>query len=366
MGSAEMASPTDLEGIARPSGLAFDAGAYEHVTTPPDNTINLAEVAYTVSESAGAFTITLTRTGDLADAAAVRYATAPGTATAPADYPATAGTVIFNAGESSKTITIPVVNDAAEEADESFTVTLSSPQEALLGTNVTATLTIIDDDHLATAAVVPDPWGGKKPALLVRGTRAAETISLGIAGGVITVMDNGASLGSFRQKQFGRLIVEAGAGDDRVELPALFKAAAYLVGGDGNDVLVGGKGSDVLLGGSGDDQLAGGLGTDILIGGAGADALDGGAANDLLIADATPFEADAGALLRLSLAKSSPKKYAGMIKKAGPTAVPALDAATIPPDGSADHLTGGLATDWFIADPTDLLADRGPKEQLNV
>jgi len=71
-------------------------------------------------------------------------------------------------------------------------------------------------------------------------------------------------------------------------------------------------------------------------------------------------------MLRLSLAKNSPKKYAALIKKAGPAAVPARDAAAIPPDGSADHLTGGLATDWFIADPTDVLSDRAPQEQLNV
>jgi hypothetical protein len=366
IGSAEMAPPADIEGNPRPSGLVFDAGAYEHVTTPADNTINLSEVAYTASEAGGAFTVTLTRTGDLSDAAAVRLSTGPGSAAAPADYPATVSTVIFAAGESSRTVSIPIVNDAEEEADETFTVTLDSPQEALLGANVTATLTIIDDDHVATATIVADPWGGRKPALLVRGTRAAETITLGVAGGVVTVMDNGVSLGSFRQKQFARLIVEAGAGDDRVELPALFKAAAYLVGGDGNDALAGGKGKDVLLGGDGDDRLAGGPGTDILIGGGGADALDGGPANDLLVADATPFEGDAGALLRLSRAKNSPKKYAALIRKAGPSAVPALDAASIPPDGSTDNLTGALGTDWFIADPTDVLSDRGPKELLNL
>ena len=56
----------------------------------------------------------------------VSYATADGTATAPADYSATSGGLTFAAGETTKQVTVPVHNDVLDEIDESFTVGLSS------------------------------------------------------------------------------------------------------------------------------------------------------------------------------------------------------------------------------------------------
>src|SRR5439155_4267040 len=129
-------------------------------------------------------------------------------------------------------------------------------------------------------------------SLTVRGTRGNDAISVTAVKGVVTVLSGGVPIGAFRQKQVSRLIVDAGAGDDRVEVPPLFKSPVYFSGGEGNDVLIGGKGADVLVGGNGNDQLVGGLGADVLLGGAGADSLDGGVQNDLLVADATTFETD--------------------------------------------------------------------------
>jgi Ca2+-binding RTX toxin-like protein len=151
-------------------------------------------------------------------------------------------------------------------------------------------------------------------------------------------------------------------------MPPTLPKAAQLSGGDGNDVLVSGKGKDVLLGGAGDDQLVGGFGADMLFGGGGADLLDGGPQNDLLVGGAASFEADAGALLRLSLAKNSQKAYLKRLQKGGtgPAGVPPLDAAGVPDDAAADNLTGGLGTDWFAGGAADLLTDRAPNEALNV
>ena len=75
----------------------------------------------------------------------VDYATADGTAAAPADYTATAGSLSFPAGTTTRTVTVPVVGDLLDEANETFLVRLSNPAGALLG-DAQATGTIVDDD----------------------------------------------------------------------------------------------------------------------------------------------------------------------------------------------------------------------------
>ena len=57
----------------------------------------------------------------------MNYATANGTATAGSDYTATSGTLTFNPGVTSQTISVPIINDTAVEGNETFTVTLSDP-----------------------------------------------------------------------------------------------------------------------------------------------------------------------------------------------------------------------------------------------
>jgi hypothetical protein len=53
------------------------------------------------------------------------YATADGTATAGSDYTAASGTVTFPADPRTQTVTVPIVTDATDEPNETFTVTLS-------------------------------------------------------------------------------------------------------------------------------------------------------------------------------------------------------------------------------------------------
>jgi Calx-beta domain/RTX calcium-binding nonapeptide repeat (4 copies) len=89
------------------------------------------------------FTVTLAKASPLK--VSVAYASADGAASAGSDYTATSGTLVFAPGETTKTIAVPVVGDTAVEPDETFTLTLSSPANATLGT-ATATGTITNDD----------------------------------------------------------------------------------------------------------------------------------------------------------------------------------------------------------------------------
>ena len=93
------------------------------------------------------FTFTVTRSGDTSQTASCSYAVSSAAATG-ADFVGgvlPSGTVSFAAGQASATITINVQGDYSWEADESFTVTLSSPVNCTIST-ATATSTILNDD----------------------------------------------------------------------------------------------------------------------------------------------------------------------------------------------------------------------------
>ena len=99
-------------------------------------------------ESAGALTFTVGLSAASDYPVSVSYATADGTAEAPADYTAASDALTFDPGETSKQIVVTLVADTADEADtETFTMTLSSATHATLPTPPTATGTIKDDDR---------------------------------------------------------------------------------------------------------------------------------------------------------------------------------------------------------------------------
>ena len=62
----------------------------------------------------------------------VDYATADETATAGTDYTATSGTLTFTAGETAKTVKVPLLDDAIDEGKETMRLLLSNPRGAYL------------------------------------------------------------------------------------------------------------------------------------------------------------------------------------------------------------------------------------------
>ncbi|GAA1515156.1 Calx-beta domain-containing protein [Dactylosporangium maewongense] len=102
-----------------------------------------------VDENAGNATFTVSLSGPATSPVSVHYATADGTATAGADYTAGSGTVTFTPGQTSRPVTVPVVNDAVDELDESFTVNLSAPAGAAIADG-TGLGTIVDADRNGT------------------------------------------------------------------------------------------------------------------------------------------------------------------------------------------------------------------------
>ena len=76
------------------------------------------------------FAVTLNRAA--AGAVSVDYATEDGTATAGADYTAVSGTLTFAAGETAKTVSVALLDDAVDEGKETFKLKLSNPRGAYL------------------------------------------------------------------------------------------------------------------------------------------------------------------------------------------------------------------------------------------
>ena len=107
----------------------------------------------TVREGPGAmleFRVTLDRPRDRE--VRVNYATSEGTATEGEDYTRTAGTLVFSAGETSKTVSVRVLDDAHNEDSETLTLTLSNARGAAIADG-TAEGTIVNSDPMPDAVL---------------------------------------------------------------------------------------------------------------------------------------------------------------------------------------------------------------------
>ena len=116
------------------------------VTITDDEGIPQISIAgATVSEAAGTVTLTVQQTLQSDDNVTVSYATANGTAIAGSDFTAVSDNVTIIAGQTSATFDVTITNDTIDEHNENFTVQLSNPVNAAIGTG-TATVQITDED----------------------------------------------------------------------------------------------------------------------------------------------------------------------------------------------------------------------------
>lgn len=137
--------------------FAASSGSTVVQVNPPG--VQLTASAFAVNEGTNTLNVTVIRTGDASGVITIDYATSDtaganncnivnGIASSRCDYLTTLGTVRFATAENSKTISIPIVDDAYAEGDETFSITLSNAQGATLGAPATATLTIHDNDSV--------------------------------------------------------------------------------------------------------------------------------------------------------------------------------------------------------------------------
>jgi uncharacterized delta-60 repeat protein/uncharacterized repeat protein (TIGR01451 family) len=155
--------------------------------------LNFTSINYETNESAGHAIVTVTRTGGSQGAVSVQFATGNGTATAPADFTATNGTLTWNVADTSaRNIVIPLAADGIVDNNltrfENFSVRLfnpivgATPDARLLGNRTNTVVQIEDADSFGALAFnqsfyQADENGGSVTITVVRRNGVAGAVS---------------------------------------------------------------------------------------------------------------------------------------------------------------------------------------------
>lgn len=144
-----------------------------------------------ISEAGSTATITIERNGDPSNPVSVHVATANGTAMAGTDYTAVSQNVSFAAGQTSKTVSVPITDTHVIGGSKTVALALSSPSAGAVGSPGTATLTILDNDRavaFSTSAYSVNENGGSATITINRtgSTSGSDTVHLATANGTAT------------------------------------------------------------------------------------------------------------------------------------------------------------------------------------
>jgi hypothetical protein len=144
--------------VVNPTPGGGTSGALTFTVSPAPPKLEFNSASFSIGEGGGSALITVSRTGDTSGTASVGFAisdpiaylncsAANGVAGQNCDYTISAGVLSFTAGETNKTFTVPIVEDAYMEGNEVFNLKLENAAGAGLGTRTTAVVTILDNDN---------------------------------------------------------------------------------------------------------------------------------------------------------------------------------------------------------------------------
>jgi Ca2+-binding RTX toxin-like protein len=170
-------------------------------------------------------TFTLSLSLPLQQSGSVDYTLQSGTATASTDFSASSGTVQFNAGETSKTITVPILGDTTIENDETFTLALSNPINIDLS-NSSKSMTIIgtirnDDFPTLSIANTPSIKEGNSGQSNLIFTLQLSDVPLSAVSVDYVTKDSTATAGEDFITQTGTLKFAAGEKQKTISVPVL-------------------------------------------------------------------------------------------------------------------------------------------------
>lgn len=133
--------------LASPYATKIVIADNDQPPVPQPGQLQFRQTSYNANETDGAVNIEVIRTNGSDGNISVAYNSSNGTAISGADYTPVSGSLEFAQGETSKTISIALIDDSIDEATENFYLNLLNPTGgAILGDNLKAAVQIIDND----------------------------------------------------------------------------------------------------------------------------------------------------------------------------------------------------------------------------
>lgn len=230
-------------------GFIYNTTAWEKITIPDNSapTINISDAPTVYEAPSGAvhadFTVTLGAASN--DRITVDYTTQDGSAHAGSDYQAQTGTITFAPGQTTATVSVPIIGTELTQHNETFFVLLSNPT---LSSGPAPTIT----DASGTGTI---------NALFTKGSDSVDFTNLtadqqqAIAAGADKLNGHG-----------GNDTVRLGNSGQVFNTGSLSGDLYTAYGGDGTDTIIGGIGVDRIAGGKGDDTIDGSGGDDFIVG----------------------------------------------------------------------------------------------------
>lgn len=131
--------------LSHPKNAAVSAGQGTGTITNNNQAgvLEFGAATTSVDQTAGTATVTVTRANGNASGVGVAYSTTGGTAVPGVDYTPVSGTLTFDAGQTSRSLTIPILHPAQTGGDRTIGLTLSNPSGGgSLGTRSSTSLTV--------------------------------------------------------------------------------------------------------------------------------------------------------------------------------------------------------------------------------
>jgi hypothetical protein len=127
-------------------------------TPSPTSTFQFSSAVYPVNEDVTQTVVTVTRVGTNSTKATVDYTSVDGTAKQKGDYTFATGRLVFQPGDTQKTFSVLINEDAYTEGPEAATLILSNPSGGTtLGAPNNASVQIADDATEASTNPIDDP-----------------------------------------------------------------------------------------------------------------------------------------------------------------------------------------------------------------